>query len=622
MNTNKKFVILLEILVVAFLVMSVVPVCGLSDSSADISAYPSIVNPGDEITVTYSGAPGFEFDGIAMFKAREQDIYEYGLGKVLYFLDGKKCGTLTITAPDEPGDYEFRLFEDDGYTDIARSNVVTVQEGTTVPTPTPTTLSGVHHLGDQTLSGWEVPKPEGTEYTTTFSLTAVPASADLILDVFNTDYNNPVLVNGNSIGILCISTIESWKQCTIKIPGSALRVGSNTLTIQSESRGGNYDDFMIRNIEVMPSSDAKPTPTPTTECGTFWVGVQEPWFDEHPESIIGKLETFDFDNDSSEDRIVYTFEPEEVAEDLFLVRTIEFNKTDSELFEGKIVLKFENKGDKPIEYSHIEEIPKSFAESVDDLVFSIPPDEIIDPDPKVRWNMWSGAKLMSACYCAWLEIHPHDYLSLATVFYGTLNYCVKECNERSGTSRDYCLLLLAEEFKAAEPTYVCHEIENEDLKNLCLGRVTGDKKYCEKIKNEDLRKLCSGQEEEEEEEVTTTPSTAPTITIPSGVHHLGDQTFTDWEVPNPEGTDYTITFSLATEPATSADLTLNVFQTNYNNPVLVNGQEVGFLCIHTSESWVNCTISIPGSALQIGSNTLTIRAGRRGTNYDDFMIKP
>nr|QNO55504.1 hypothetical protein BHOFGHMF_00021 [Methanosarcinales archaeon ANME-1 ERB7] len=310
-----------------------------------------------------------------------------------------------------------------------------------------------------------------------------------------------------------------------------------------------------------------------------------------------------------------------------MVRTIEFNKTDSELFEGKIVLKFENKGDKPIEYSHIEEIPKSFAESVDDLVFSIPPDEIIDPDTKVRWNMWSGMKGIPVYYSLYfsiverIDLEEQDPFWVVKMYYGILNYCVRECNKRSGTSRDYCLLLLAEEFKAAEPTYVCHEIENEDLKNLCLGRVTGDKKYCEKIKNEDLRKLCLGQEEEEEEEVTTTPSTAPTITIPPGVHHFGDQTFTDWEVQSSEGTEYTTTFSLATVPA-SADLTLNVFQTNYNNPVLVNGQGVGFLCIHTSESWVKCTISIPGSALQIGSNTLTIRAGRRGSNYDDFMIKP
>jgi hypothetical protein len=131
MKSNKKFVILLEIFVITFLVISVVPVCGLSDSSADISAYPSIVNPGDEITVTFFGAPGFELDWIAMYKVGEQDIYEQGeFGGVVYFLEGEKSGTLIFTAPDEPGDYDFRLFEDDGYTDIARSNIVKVQEGT------------------------------------------------------------------------------------------------------------------------------------------------------------------------------------------------------------------------------------------------------------------------------------------------------------------------------------------------------------------------------------------------------------------------------------------------------------------------------------------------------------
>jgi hypothetical protein len=140
MNSNKKFVILLEIMVITFLVMSVVPVCGLNVSSADIYAYPNIVNPGDEITVTYSGAPGFELDWIAMYKVGDPNEAEYDMG---YYLAGEKSGTLIFTAPDEPGDYEFRLFEDDGYTDITRSNVVRVQEGTTSATPPPIAEEGL-----------------------------------------------------------------------------------------------------------------------------------------------------------------------------------------------------------------------------------------------------------------------------------------------------------------------------------------------------------------------------------------------------------------------------------------------------------------------------------------------
>jgi hypothetical protein len=348
--------------------------------------------------------------------------------------------------------------------------------------------------------------------------------------------------------------------------------------------------------------------------------TQEPRLDELPEFIFGNLETFDFDNDGSEDRIVYTFEPEEVAEDLFLVRSLEFNKTDSELFEGKIVLRFENKGDKTIEYTHIEEIPKSFAESVDDLVFSVPPDEIIDPDPIV---MWKDVRVGTAMIMGRVTVkNKLNFFEAGACYYAIIAGYVAYCNKLSGIARDKCLLLLAEEFKSVEITEICHEIENEDCKNLCLGRVTRDKKYCEKIKNEDLRKLCLGEEEEEEEEVTSTPSTTLTITIPLGVHHLGDQTLTDWEVQSPEGTEYTRRLSLDHVHA-SADLTLYVFQTDYDNPVLVNGKKVGFLCINRYKSWAKCTIPIPDEALdKEGSYTITIQSERRGTNYDDFMIRP
>jgi len=143
MTPNKKIVS--GMFVLAFLIMNAVPVCGQSDfCPPDISASPSIVDPGDEITVTYSGAPGFDSDWIAIYEVGDLNEW-YG---ELYYLYDEKSGSLIFTAPDEPGDYEFRLFENDGFDDIARSNVVTVQEGTTVPTPTPTpTPSGFTFYG-------------------------------------------------------------------------------------------------------------------------------------------------------------------------------------------------------------------------------------------------------------------------------------------------------------------------------------------------------------------------------------------------------------------------------------------------------------------------------------------
>ena|GEM_PF-2245129 len=90
-----------------------------------ISAFPSTVNPGETITVTYSGAPGFETDWIALYKAGDPNT-SYG---EYYYLQKQKSGTLTFTAPTAPGEYDFRLFEnwpDGGYNDLARSNTVRI----------------------------------------------------------------------------------------------------------------------------------------------------------------------------------------------------------------------------------------------------------------------------------------------------------------------------------------------------------------------------------------------------------------------------------------------------------------------------------------------------------------
>jgi hypothetical protein len=92
-----------------------------------ISASPGVANPWDEIVVTYSGAPGFDSDWIAMFNVGEANE-QYG---EWYYLNGETSGTLTFTAPNEVGSYEFRMFENwaggGGYNDIAKSNVVRVQ---------------------------------------------------------------------------------------------------------------------------------------------------------------------------------------------------------------------------------------------------------------------------------------------------------------------------------------------------------------------------------------------------------------------------------------------------------------------------------------------------------------
>jgi hypothetical protein len=108
--------------------------------------------------------------------------------------------------------------------------------------------------------------------------------------------------------------------------------------------------------------------------------------DDHTAFNFGELETFDTDYDGYIDNLVYTLERQELAEDLFLDRTIQYTESE-DVFTGELVLEFENTGDESTTYSHTEIIPKSFAESVEDLEFSVPPDEIIYPDAVVRWEV-------------------------------------------------------------------------------------------------------------------------------------------------------------------------------------------------------------------------------------------
>jgi len=102
------------------------------------------------------------------------------------------------------------------------------------------------------------------------------------------------------------------------------------------------------------------------------------------QSSLDEFSAYDLDNDGEQDKYVYKFAEEEISEDVYLTRTIEFEKTD-EGAEGKISLQFEDQGQGG-DYRHVESIPKDFASHVDELEFSVPPTEIINPDPEVAWD--------------------------------------------------------------------------------------------------------------------------------------------------------------------------------------------------------------------------------------------
>ncbi|MBN2458413.1 hypothetical protein JXB31_04765 [Candidatus Woesearchaeota archaeon] len=85
-----------------------------------------------------------------------------------------------------------------------------------------------------------------------------------------------------------------------------------------------------------------------------------------------------------EGSVSYKFEEIRIGEDLYVKRTVELKETG----EGAITLDFSGEG----QGEHIEVIPKSFAASASDIDFSEEPDEIINNDPVVRWNLDSAGE--------------------------------------------------------------------------------------------------------------------------------------------------------------------------------------------------------------------------------------
>jgi len=93
-----------------------------------LTASTALVTAGGSLSVSWV-APGFrrEADWVGFFKVGEPTAnYESRWWRYTY---GAASDTLTLTAPEEPGQYEFRYLLDDGFVEAAHTAPVTVTAG-------------------------------------------------------------------------------------------------------------------------------------------------------------------------------------------------------------------------------------------------------------------------------------------------------------------------------------------------------------------------------------------------------------------------------------------------------------------------------------------------------------
>lgn len=125
------------------------------------------------------------------------------------------------------------------------------------------------HIGNKEIQNW--PRNEGQRWERDFTLNQVYRANVLALDVYHTQANNQVWINGRMIGSLFQSPVWHWVPCSLLVPHDCLRVGTNRLTIQAGALpSGDADDFQIQNVRLIQSDpQALSWRAPKTRGPTF-----------------------------------------------------------------------------------------------------------------------------------------------------------------------------------------------------------------------------------------------------------------------------------------------------------------------------------------------------------------
>jgi hypothetical protein len=99
------------------------------------------------MTISYSEFPGNTRDWIGLYSTTATDNQFVSW----QYTNGKKNGTMVFKLPATEGKYEFRSFINDGYTQLCKSGVVTLQK-TIVSKPMITVPASLAVSGNERIS--------------------------------------------------------------------------------------------------------------------------------------------------------------------------------------------------------------------------------------------------------------------------------------------------------------------------------------------------------------------------------------------------------------------------------------------------------------------------------------
>ena len=158
--------------------------------TATLTPSTTTAAPGEAVTVTLAGSPGGAQDWLALAPvgapATSYITYTYVGG-------GVTDRTWTVNMPQAPGEYEFRLFLNNGYTQAGVSEPVTV--GSSNPEPATLIASTTTAAPGETVTVTVTDSPSGEQYWLALAQVGAPATSYVArTDVTVTRYDKPTAI--------------------------------------------------------------------------------------------------------------------------------------------------------------------------------------------------------------------------------------------------------------------------------------------------------------------------------------------------------------------------------------------------------------------------------------------
>lgn len=202
--------------------------------------------------------------------------------------------------------------------------------------------------------------------------------------------------------------------------------------------------------------------------------------------FMGDLVELDKNQDGKPDQAIYHYPQQEIETDVFLETSLVY--TSAELDENPtpnayrkelwLLLNNQSPQEKRVQFTF--EIPKEFAQSVDQLVFNPEPAEIINPDPVVKYDVNTPSYQPGGETIVYISGYLIYLTSSAVTDFKEIKYRLRQeafnqmkekCKSAPVDERNACYLSLVTDFKDM--------LDKKWMENICSGEMTGlERRIC------------------------------------------------------------------------------------------------------------------------------------------------